>query len=82
MSAPLKDFRTALSEATLAALEAEAIAFDRDMQSIARDILTEWARRKHRAYTVYAKRVLANGAQADLPWNDAENDGSARSRRR
>ena len=82
MSVPLKDFRTALSESTLAALEAEAAAFDRDMQGIARDILADWARRKHRAYMVYARRCLANGMQSELPGFELEDDGTPRKGRK
>lgn len=82
MSVPLKDFRLALSETTLAALEAEGIAFEKDMRDVAREILQEWARRKHRAYTVYARRVLANGMQTELPGFESEDDGMQRSGRK
>lgn len=78
MSLPLKDLRLAVSESVLAALEAEATAFDRDMQAVARDILNDWAKRKHRAYTVYARRVIANGAQAELPGFEPEDAGTQR----
>lgn len=67
MSIPLKDFRLGISESIDAALKAESAAFDKDMQVIAREILQEWADRKHHAYTVYAKHVLANSMQAELP---------------
>ena len=79
MSIPLKDFRCALSENTLAVLEAEGIAQDCDMRDIAREVLDEWAARKHRAYTVYARRVLANGMQTELAGFELERGGSARS---
>lgn len=82
MSTPLKDFRLGISEAAHAALEAEAIAFDRPMEAIARDLIHEWATRKHRAYTVYARRVLANGMQSDLPGLEPEDAGSNRKRGR
>jgi hypothetical protein len=82
MSLPLKDFRTALSESTLAALDAEAVAFDRDKSDIAREILSEWAVRRHRAYTVYARRSLANGAQTELPGFETEDDGMQRKGRK
>lgn len=82
MSLPLKDFRVGITEAVAAALEAEAVAFDSDMQVIARQILEEWARRKHRAYTVYARRVLANGAQTELPGFELEDAGTQRKGRR
>lgn len=78
MSIPLKDFRCALSENTLAVLEAEGIAQDCDMRDIAREVLDEWAARKHRAYTVYARRVLANGMQTELAGLETEQSGSAR----
>lgn len=82
MSTPLKDFRLGISEAAHAALEAEAIAFDRPMESIARDLIHEWAARKHRAYTVYARRVLANGMQPELPGFEQEDAGTSRKGRR
>lgn len=82
MSTPLKDFRTALPPATLAALEAEAVAADQDMQAVSRQILNEWAARRHRAYTVYARRCLANGMQAELPGLETEDDGIGRKGRR
>lgn len=82
MSLPLKDLRLAVSESVLAALEAEATAFDRDMQTVAREILSEWAKRKHRAYTVYARRCIANGMQVELPGFESDDDGSARRRGR
>lgn len=82
MSVPLKDFRLALSETCLAALEAEAIAFDREMQAVARDLLEDWAKRKHRAYTMYARRVLANGMQTELPGFETADDGAQRRGRR
>jgi hypothetical protein len=82
MAIPLKDFRLGITDGIYAALEAEGVAFDKDMQVIAREILQDWADRKHRAYTVYAKRVLANGMQAELPGLETEEAGIARSRRR
>ena len=78
MSLPLKDFRLAVSEQVLAALEAEATAYDRDMAAIARDVLSDWAKRKHRAHTLYAKRFLANGMQPEFSWDETERDGKGR----
>lgn len=78
MSIPLKDFRLAVSEQVLAALEAEATAYDRDMAAIARDVLSDWAKRKHRAHTLYAKRFLANGDQSEFGWDPTEGDGRGR----
>lgn len=71
-----------ISESIDAALKAEAAAFDKDMQVVAREILQEWADRKHRAYSVYAKLVLANGMQAELPGLERENVGLARNGRK
>jgi hypothetical protein len=76
---PLKDFRLGITDAIAAALEAESIAFDKDMQVVAREILQDWADRKHRAYTVYAKRVLANGMQTELPGFEVADAGRRRS---
>lgn len=82
MAIPLKDFRLGITDSIYAALEAESAAFDKDMQVVAREILQDWADRKHRAYTVYAKRVLANGMQAELPGLERETSGIGRSVRK
>ncbi len=82
MGIPLKDFSLGITDSIHAALEAESVAFDKTMQVIARDILQEWADRKHRAYTVYARRVIANGNQAELPGMTTEDAGIARKGRK
>lgn len=82
MAIPLKDFRLGITDSIYASLEAESVAFDKDMQVVAREILQEWADRKHRAYTVYAKRVLANGMQAELPGIEPVDAGRSRSVRK
>jgi hypothetical protein len=82
VSIPLKDFRVGITESIAAALEARAEATGRDMQSVARDVLLEWARREHHAYTVYARRVIANGSQLELPGVEMEDDGTRRKGRR
>jgi hypothetical protein len=82
MAIPLKDFRLGITDRIYAALESDSIAFDKDMQEIAREILQQWADRKHVAYTVYAKRELANGMQAELPGIEPADDGRSRSRRK
>lgn len=66
MSAPLKDFRVPIPEAVHLWLEAEATAFGTDMQTIARNILKDWARRKAHAYKVATKRLQANGMSMEL----------------
>lgn len=63
-------------------LDAEATAFGTDMQTVARDILKEWAKRKAHAYKVATKRMSANGLQMELVGNDEEDDGMARSGRK
>jgi hypothetical protein len=75
---PLKDFRLGISDSIDAVLKAEAAAFDKDMQTVAREILQEWADRKHRAYSMYAKLVLANGMQTELPGFEMGDDGTSR----
>lgn len=82
MAKATKDFSLALSESIDAALEAEAVAFDRTRQSVAREVLQDWADRKHRAYSVYARRVIANGNQAELPGFETGDDGTRREGRR
>lgn len=76
MALPLKDFGVGLTESIHAALEAESAAFGKSMQVIAREVLQEWADRKHVAYTVYARRVIANGSQTELPGMDTGLDGN------
>jgi len=79
VSVPLKDLgRFAISESTHAALEAESAAFGRSMQDIAREVLQQWADRKAHGYKVYARRVLANGMQAELPGFEPEDNGAVR----
>lgn len=82
MSLPLKDFRLGITEEIAAALEADAAAFDRTMESVAREILQQWAERKAHAYRVYARRVIANGAQAELPGIEPSDAGFTRKGRR
>lgn len=82
MSVPLKDFRLGITESIGAALEAEGAAFAKDMQVVAREVLQDWADRKHHAYTVYARRVLANGMQPDLPGFEPADAGTQRRGRR
>jgi hypothetical protein len=82
MSIPLKDFRVPIPESVHVWLDAEATAFGTDMQTVARDILKEWAKRKAHAYKVATKRMSANGLQMELVGNDEEDDGVARSGRK
>jgi hypothetical protein len=75
MAAALKDFRVQLPEFVDAILEAEAIGMDEDKQTVAREVLERWARRRHRAHKVYAKRLRANGMQLELDGVELEDDG-------
>lgn len=82
MAKPIKDFSLALSESIHAALEAEGEAFDKTMQVVAREILQDWADRKHRAYKVYGRRLLSNGMQTELPGFAMEDDEMQRKGRK
>ena len=79
MTLPLKDVgRLGVNEQTHAALTAESAAFGRTMQDVIRDVLDEWAAKKAHAYKVYARQVIANGAQAELPGFDTDDAGGRR----
>lgn len=78
MSVPLKDFRCPIPEAVHMWLEAEATAFGTDMQTIARGIFKDWAKKKAHAYKVATKRLSANGLQMELVGSDEEEDGMPR----
>lgn len=75
MSAPLKDFRLGISESIDIALDAQAAAFGKDKAAIAREVLSEWARRKMHEHKVMAKRLAANGLQPELFGDGTEDDG-------
>lgn len=78
MAIPLKDFRLGISEQIDAALDAQAAAFGKDKAQVAREVLGEWARMKHREHMVYGRRLRANGMQMDLDGLDTEDDGGRR----
>jgi hypothetical protein len=82
MAIPLKDFRCAITEQIDAALDAQAAAFGKDKAAVAREVLGEWARIKHREHMMYGKRLRANGAQVELSWDEMEDDGASRSGRK
>jgi len=79
---PIKDFSLALSESIHAALEAESEAFGKTMQGLAREILQDWANRRAHAYKVYARRIIANGNQTELPGFETGDDGMRREGRK
>lgn len=60
------------------ALESESSGTGETKQEIARQILEKWARGRHRAFKVYAKRLRANGLQMELDGLDEEEDGGPR----
>lgn len=78
MATPLKDFRLGITEQIDAALDAQAAAFGKDKAAVARDVLGEWARMKHREHTLYGRRLASNGMQLDLAGIDTEDDGGRR----
>jgi hypothetical protein len=82
VSLPLIDMRVGFPEGVDVWIEAEAAAFGKDKQTIVREVMAEWAKRKAHAYKVAARRLAANGLQADLPGLDADCDGIARIGRR
>lgn len=82
MAKPIKDFSLALSETIHAALEAEAEAFDKTMQVVAREVLQDWADRKHHAFTVYARRLRTNGIQTEFDGFETGDDRTQRKGRR
>ena len=82
MSIPLKDFRCAIPESVDIWLDAVAASTGADKAAVARDVLKDWAKRKHREHTVAARRLAANGLQMELDGVDTEDDGVGRSGRR
>lgn len=82
MAKPVKDFSLALSESIHAALESEAEAFDKTMQVVARQVLQDWADRRHHAHTVYARRMRTNGLQTEFDGMETGDNGTPRKGRR
>lgn len=78
MSTPLKDFRLGITESIDVWLDAEAAAFGKDKQTIGREILQEWAKRKAHAYKVATKRMSANGLQPEMFGEETADDGMRR----
>lgn len=82
MSAPLKDFRGSFAESTDMWLEIEAQALGIDKQTVVRQIVREWEKKKVHAYKLATKRLQANGMQPELFGDDPEHAGSSRSGRK
>lgn len=78
MAIPLKDFRMGITEQIDAALDAQAAAFGSDKAAVARQVLADWARMKHREHIMYGRRLRANGMQMDLDGFEPEDDGGRR----
>ncbi len=76
MSKATKDLRVLLPEAVDMLLEAEASGLGVDKQTIVRELLEKWAKQRHRAFKLYAKRLRANGLQMALDGLDTEEDGA------
>lgn len=79
MSVPLKDFRLGISETIDIMLDAQAVAFGKDKAAIAREVLTDWARKKLHEHKVMQRRLAANGMQPELFGDETEDDGVSRS---
>lgn len=82
MALPLKDFRCGITESIEIWLDAVSIANNLDKAAVARDVLQEWADRKHHEHKVAHRRMTANGLQPDLPGFEAEDAGTPRKGRR
>lgn len=75
MSKLTKDLgRLAVTEFVDLMLDAEAKGEGSNKQDVAREVLEKWARKRHRAFKVYARGLRANGLQMELDGTDAEDD--------
>jgi len=63
-------------------LDAQALAFGKDKAAVARDVLSEWAKKKAHEHKVIARRLAANGMQPELFGEETEDDGVSRSGRK
>lgn len=82
MAKAIVDFRLQLTEFVDRVLEAEARGLNVDKQTIARSVFEEWAQKRHKAYTVYARALRADGRQMELGVLDPEEDGAESGRGR
>jgi hypothetical protein len=78
VSVPLKDFRCAITESIDIWLESVAQANGTDKQTVARDVLKAWARRKAHEHRVAGRLHAANGLQMDLDGIGTGDDGAGR----
>jgi hypothetical protein len=82
MSTPLKDFRGSFDESSDMWLEIEAQALGLDKQTVVRQIVKEWTKKKVHAYRLATKRLQANGLQPELFGDETEEHGMSRPARR
>jgi hypothetical protein len=82
MAIPLKELRLGIPEYVHDQLDCEAIGTHDDLAAIARRVLEEWARERHRVHKLYAKRMRAKGMQLELDGMDEEEPGSVSGRRK
>jgi hypothetical protein len=61
VSEELIDFRGRITAATYLALEAEALAFDRDRADILREVMHAWALKKNHEHTVWGRLAREEG---------------------
>ena len=66
MSLDLKDFRGKITSLTWCYLEAEHRATGEDQSAIARDVLHEWAEKKHRAAIEAQKLMAVEGTSGNV----------------
>lgn len=78
MALPLKDFRLGITESIDLWLEVEHRASGRDKASVAREVLTAWAKDRAHAHKVAARLLAANGVQPELFGDEPEDDGRGR----
>lgn len=67
-----------VTEAIDIALDSEARATRSSKQEIVRQVLEQWRQQRHRAFTVYARRLAANGMQMELEGIEEEDEGFKR----
>lgn len=63
-----------VSEEVEQALDIEAKARKRDKQEILREVMTAWARERHTAYRLFARRAVSKGFQLELEGIDEEEE--------
>lgn len=75
MGKALNDLRVQTTDFVDRILTAEARGTGDDKQVVARRVLEQWAKDRHKVYTLYARSLKADGLQMELDGLDAEDDG-------